>query len=137
MKSMMKSVRKGSPSYPRKRADERVAGAEGRAAFDLTFGDTVVGHLEYANDTWIFVYDAAFRNQKRMRPIVGFRDTGKEYRSKRLWPFFRTRIPSTQQPAVGAVVRRERIDPNDAVVMLQRFGRRTISNPFELEPVHR
>lgn len=118
-----------SAAVPAKRA----AGA----SFDLTLSGTPVGHLAFRDGTWGFVYDAAFRTQRRWRPIVGFRDTAKEYRSERLWPFFRTRIPSLQRPDVRAVVRSERIDPAETVAMLRRFGCRTIANPFELEPAER
>jgi len=42
------------------------------------------------------------------------------------------RVPSLKQPSIRAIVGRERIDEHNQVELLRRFGRRTISNPFEL-----
>jgi len=61
-----------------------------------------------------------------------FPDVHKTYETSELWPFFKMRVPSLKQPSIRAIVGRERIDEHNQVELLRRFGRRTITNPFEL-----
>ena len=42
------------------------------------------------------------------------------------------RVPSLKQPLIREIVRVEGLDSRDEVQLLRRFGRKTISNPFEL-----
>jgi len=48
---------------------------------------------------------------------------------------FASRIPSPEQAEVEEILKRENIEEDDAVSLLKRFGRKTITNPFELEKV--
>jgi HipA-like protein len=103
-----------------------------RESFRLIHGSLTVGTLTVENGLWTFKYSEDFRKRQDLRPIVQFPDTSRTYNSEELWPFFGMRIPSISQPAVRNAVRQEGIDANDKVQMLRRFGRRTISTPFEL-----
>jgi hypothetical protein len=63
---------------------------------------------------------------------VEFPDVHKTYVNEELWQFFASRIPSTEQPEVEAILKREHVKEDDAVGLLKLFGKRTIANPFEL-----
>src|SRR3954467_9998272 len=100
--------------------------------FRLRFKGHTIGVLSADANGWTFRYTDEFRRQKNLRPLVGFPSLEREYRSPHLWPFFLGRIPSIKQDAVREIIRDESIDPSSAVQLLRRFGRRTISSPYEL-----
>jgi HipA-like protein len=101
-------------------------------AFWLFYQGLPIGVLSVSNGKWTFRYTDQFRRQDSIRPLVEFPDVGKTYTSEELWPFFAMRIPSLKQEAVRELLKREKIDPTDEVRLLERFGRRTTANPFEL-----
>jgi len=101
--------------------------------FLLQFGDLTIGRLSAQAGKWIFEYTDEFRKQTELRPIVAFPDLNRRYESPELWPFFAMRVPSLKQTAVQNVIEHDRIDSNDEVELLKRFGRKTVSNPFVLQ----
>lgn len=104
-----------------------------KAKFLLTHHDLLIGTLTVANGIWQFEYSDEFRRDGSYRPIVEFPDVNKTYRSPTLWQFFASRIPSLEQAEVEEILKREHIQEDDAVRLLQRFGKRTITNPFQLD----
>lgn len=104
------------------------------AAFSVVLDGLEVGRLRFDADEWVFNYSDAFRQQKKIKPIVDFPNVEREYRSPDLWPFFLLRIPSLKQPAVQEFLREEKIDAPTAAILLRRFGKRSAANPFELVP---
>jgi HipA-like protein len=111
---------------------QAVTPPDARAAFLLRFGNLIVGKLSVDEGVWTFRYSPAFRARADMRPLPMFPNVHEVYKSDGLWSFFRMRVPSLKQPAVRAIVDKEGIDSSDQIKLLKRFGRRTISNPFEL-----
>lgn len=109
------------------------APADVRAEFVLKYGALVIGTLSVSGGVWRFEYSDDFKQASELRPIVEFPDLNKVYESRELWQFFAMRIPSAQQEEVEYILEHEDIEEDDAVRMLQRFGKRTIANPFELE----
>ena len=105
---------------------------EVHATFLLTYDDLLVGTLSVENGVWKFEYSDKFRSEENFRPIVAFPDVTKTYVNKELWQFFASRIPSTKLPEIEKILRREHVDEDDAVGVLKLFGKRTITNPFEL-----
>jgi HipA-like protein len=103
-----------------------------KAVFFLMYGDIQVGKLVRDGGRWKFTYSEEFKKRDDLRPITQFPDKEKEYAEDELWPFFEMRIPSLKQSSVQRIVKGENIDEKDEVALLKRFGRRTISNPFEL-----
>ena len=67
-----------------------------------------------------------------LMPLTDFPDLERVYEDKDLWPFFSQRIPSLQQPAVQAYMRKRQLSEIDQATLLRRFGQRTVANPFEL-----
>lgn len=106
---------------------------EDEAKFLLKLDDLLIGTLTAKDGYWEFEYSDEFRRQDRLRPIVEMPDVNQVHRSKNLWQFFAMRIPSLEQPEVEKILEREHIREDDAVRLLERFGKRTIANPFELE----
>lgn len=106
---------------------------EVRAKFLLLYDDLLVGTLSVEDGVWEFEYSDDFRRSDDLRPLVEFPDVNKTYVNEELWQFFASRIPSPEQPEVEEIIRREHIEEDDAVRLLQRFGERTIANPFELK----
>ena len=102
------------------------------AMFHLSFHGRNVGVLAAKDGRWIFRYTEDFQRERNISPLMIFPDVDKIYESRDLWPFFRMRVPSLKQPSIRAIVDREHIDENDQIQLLRRFGRRTITNPFEL-----
>lgn len=99
------------------------------AKFNLNIGKLLVGTLLYSDQMWYFNYSNEFKIQNRILPLTNFPSKDKEYAASELWPFFASRIPSNAQLQI------EKDQPQeDIVTLLKKFGRRTVSNPFELNP---
>jgi HipA-like protein len=107
-------------------------GEEG--TFVLRYRSLVIGTLRVHAGMWQFAYSDEFKRQNEVRPLVDFPDVDKKYESPVLWPFFLARIPSVAQPKVRHTIDEEGIDERSAVQLLERFGERSIANPFTLEP---
>jgi len=105
-----------------------------RALFALMIDDIEIGRLECEAGTWTFVYSDKFRNEYSLEyeRIIGFPKLDKVYQKDSLWPFFLTRIPGLKQPAIKEILEKEKIDGENEAALLKRFGRRSISNPYEL-----
>jgi HipA-like protein len=102
------------------------------ATFLLKYADLLVGTLTVEDCVWHFKYADEFKQSNDLRPLVEFPDLNAVYESKDLWQFFAMRIPSSEQPEVEEILKREEIGEHDAIKLLKRFGARTIANPFEL-----
>jgi HipA-like protein len=107
------------------------------AGFVLKYHDLTVGVLTLDSGVWRFEYSPEFQKQHDIRPIIDFPDISKTYEAERLWPFFVARIPSISQPKVQEAIEKEGLDRKNSAELLGRFGQRTISNPFLLEPTRR
>jgi HipA-like protein len=105
------------------------------ATFVLKVDRINVGVLHCENGEWEFKYTEDFKNHPDYNKIIEFSDLDKVYRNDTLWPFFQTRIPGLKQPAVQAIIKKENIDQDNEFELLKRFGKKTISNPYELELV--
>lgn len=103
--------------------------------FLLTVDNIELGVLEHKNGMWSFKYTNEFKENNSYKPIVGFPDINKIYTRETLWPFFLIRIPGLKQPSISEIIRKEKINPNNEVALLTRFGKRTIANPYELSPL--
>jgi len=103
-------------------------------AFKVMLRELEVGTLRAEDGDWFFNYSDAFRSQDRIKPIVDFPQKDREYRNRILWPFFALRIPSTEQPVVREFLESHPADSVDEVILLRKFGERTIANPFRLVP---
>lgn len=107
-----------------------ILAASSSAAFNINLGKLLVGTLLYSDGTWHFSYSDEFKLQNRVLPLANFPSKDKEYSARELWPFFASRIPSNTQLQI------EKNKPQeDIVTLLQRFGRRTVANPYELSPI--
>jgi HipA-like protein len=103
------------------------------ASFELIVDNLKLGILKCEGGEWIFKYTDEFKKHKdEYNRIIGFPDLNKTYYSDYLWSFFQVRIPGLKQPAVREILKNEHIDENNEVELLKRFGRKTISNPYEL-----
>lgn len=102
------------------------------AVFLMFFGELPVLVLCHNAQGWRMFYTKEFKAQDKVKPLVPFPDVDKEYRSTELWPFFAVRIPSIARPEVQRTVREENLNYDDVAAMLERFGRRSIADPFEL-----
>ncbi len=109
---------------------------DAHVSFALVYKDMVIGYLSLKDGRWSFAYSDEFRSSRKINPIMMFPDVDKVYESTELWPFFQMRIPSLKQPVVRALIEKEHIDQNNLVELLRRFGRRTITNPFELREMN-
>ena len=106
---------------------------EAEAVFLLTHGDLVIGSLSAKQGLWQFEYSDEFKRQDDLRPILEMPDVERIYQSPNLWQFFAMRIPSLGQPEIEEILEREHIEETDAIRLSERFGKRTIANPFELK----
>ena len=107
-----------------------ILAADNDATFNINLGKLLVGTLLYSDGMWYFSYSNEFKMQSRILPLANFPSKDKEYSARELWPFFASRIPSNSQLQI------EKDKPQeDIVTLLQKFGRRTVANPYELCPV--
>lgn len=103
--------------------------------FLLKYDDLLIGTLSVSGGKWRFEYSDEFKSHGNIRVLIEFPDVNKIYEEDYLWQFFAARIPSPEQAEVEAILKRENIEEDDAVGLLKRFGKKTITNPFELEAV--
>jgi hypothetical protein len=108
---------------------------ESGISFRLFLGALEVGTLRMEGGEWIFSYSQAFRDQSKVAPIIDFPHVDREYRAQQLWPFFALRVPSLGQANVQEYLAKTQKAPDDARLM-REFGRRSVANPFILEPSH-
>lgn len=100
------------------------------ANFELTYKGHSIGKLTLARGEWTFVYADEFKKQSEINLITGFPDPNKVYKSNSLFPFFAFRIPSQQRLKIQKLA--DGNVYNDEVVLLKKFGRQTIVNPYHL-----
>lgn len=106
---------------------------EEEAKFILTVDNILIGTLYCEKGEWYYKYSEDFKSHsEEYNRIVGFPDLDKTYKSDSLWPFFQIRIPGLKQPAILEILTKEKIDQGNEVALLNRFGKKTISNPYEL-----
>lgn len=103
--------------------------------FHLIYKSLKVGTLSLYKGVWTFKYSEEFKKQRLLKPLLDFPDVDKIYTSEELQPFFAHRIPGTGQPKVKKVLAEENIDAQNEAKMLERFGKESISNPFQLQVV--
>ncbi len=96
--------------------------------FKLEYKGLSVGTLSFYDGYWYFEYSDEFIGQTEILPLVNFPDKSKQYKSDTLWPFFATRVPSNAQLMIPDEQK------TDIIQDLKNYGRRTISNPFILNP---
>lgn len=99
--------------------------------FVLLYGKNEIGYLKYINDEWIFVYSNWFKGQNTLLPLIEFPSKTNVYKSKELWSFFSSRIPSQKQPKLMRL--NEKKDALNLATLLEMFGKQTINNPFVLK----
>jgi HipA-like protein len=100
----------------------------GKVVFELKYKDCLIGQLEYENNQWYFSYSDQFKNQSELAPIVSFPDVSKKYEGKELWSFFLSRIPDNVTTSSESVKKHNQ----DLINQLKEYGRKTITNPFDL-----
>lgn len=103
-----------------------------KVIFKLYYNSMHIGTLELNNNEWFFYYSDEFKNSKELSTIVDFPDKNKIYKTKYLWPYFMTRIPSLKQPYIKNLIIKKNIDSNNLVDLLKNFGEKTITTPFDL-----
>src|SRR6188508_3821750 len=91
---------------------------EAHATFLLTYDGLLVGKLSVDGGVWKFQYSDEFRQSPEFRPIVEFPNLDTTYENEELWQFFASRIPSTEQPEVEAILKRKHVKDDDAVELL-------------------
>jgi len=102
--------------------------------FELKYKELMIGFLKLHDEVWTYEYSEDFKLQHDIQPLTDFPDMNKVYKSKDLLPYFLQRIPSLSQPKVKEVIKKEKIDTSSDVELLKRFGRKSITNPFKLQP---
>lgn len=98
----------------------------------LTYDGLMIGYLSHSKGTWKFEYSNEFKAQHKVDVLVDFPDKSQKYESSFLWPFFAHRIPGLGQPQIQDIIKEEKINPNNQIDLLQRFGKKSITNPFVL-----
>lgn len=95
-----------------------------------------VGHLSYDGHEWTFQYDDEYKNRRsELRPIEGFDEFDKVYRSSVLFPFFSVRIPDIKRPDVIGRLKEKRVTEPGQAELLKMFGARAAASPsYKLLP---
>lgn len=116
------------------RAEELVHGMQ--LFKNCTTRRLLVGHLEFDGSVWTFQYDAAYKARHELRPIEGFDEIDRVYRSTVLFPFFAVRIPDIDRDDVQRRLEAEHMEDPETADLLRIFGRKALSSPaFELQPL--
>jgi HipA-like protein len=101
-------------------------------SLNLYYKQFHIGTLWFEQETWFFSYSEQFKKDPIIAPLIQFPDLNKTYKSKDLWPFFASRIPALNQPFHEKKIKKNNIDRNNPLKLLEVFGQKTISNPFRL-----
>lgn len=104
------------------------------AQFVLTYNKLVIGNLSINNGEWTFEYSEEFKKQNEVLPLSNFPDKNMVYSAKELWPFFASRIPSIAQLEGKFLIPDDEKHERNEVNLLRKYGQRTITNPFILQP---
>jgi HipA-like protein len=112
--------------------------SEKSASFRLVYAPpqgprVTVGHLTFEKGWWTFEYAPEYRIRSDLRPIEGFDDLQRVYRSKSLFPFFAVRVPDEHRTDVQRRLAQDDIEDPDTSDLLRMFGRKAAASPsFEL-----
>lgn len=118
----------------------RARPSQREARFELRYDapgeeEILVGHLVFQAGIWTFTYSDDYKSRPELRPIEGFDEVDKVYRSSVLFPFFAVRVPDVDREDVKRTLQKVRIKKPDVTDLLRLFGRRVVSSPaFELIP---
>ncbi len=107
---------------------------EGEIKFVLRIKNLEIAQLSIEDKFWVFKYSEEFKNQNKYARLTGFSDLDKIYKAEVLWPFFKIRIPGLKQPMIRDIIEAEKLDDSNEAVLLRRFGKLSMSNPYILEP---
>jgi hypothetical protein len=100
-------------------------------------GPVTVGRLDFDGDVWTFAYADEYKRREDLRPLEGFSDVERVYRSQMLFPFFAVRIPDRTRTDVRDRLDKDQVQDPGPSDLLRLFGRRVVSSPgFELIPAH-
>ncbi len=101
--------------------------------FLLKYQNDEIGQLSYdGNEGWTFEYSDWFKTQVELQPLFEFPNVNKIYKSKELWPFFGSRIPSEKQPKVQEYIEAHPSDKGNLAKLLAVFGNSSVNNPYKL-----
>ena len=89
----------------------------------------LVGKLFREQEEFVFRY----ADEYDMEPISAFPDTGKVYRSKRLWPFFAVRIPPMDREDMQKKISSHSIEKDQIIEILGSVAKISVTNPYEFK----
>lgn len=118
----------------------RARPSQKEARFELRYeapgeDEITVGYLVFQGGMWTFTYSKEYKGRPELRPIEGFDEIDKVYRSSVLFPFFAVRVPDVDREDVKRTLQKVRIKKPEVPDLLRLFGRRVVSSPaFELIP---
>ena len=92
-----------------------------------------VGSLRKERGEFVFLYSLESKEHKWLPRLSAFPELACTYRSRRLFPFFRVRIPPLDREDVSRVVEERGIDKGDTLALLVALGAKTPTSPYELE----
>lgn len=98
--------------------------------FIICYKKLKIGYLYSENKKYVFEYAEEFKKQDKIKPLSGFPDKHKIYRSEYIFPFFISRMPDPDRPLVKEIIDREEIEKDDLFGILDKFGKQTLDNPF-------
>lgn len=86
------------------------------------------GSLEYDGKMWQFGYAEEYKRRQDPRPLEGFDDVSRVYRSSLLFPFFAVRIPDAERSDVRIKLAKHKVTDPDPTDLLRICGRRVVSS---------
>ena len=89
----------------------------------------LVGRLSMEQDEYVFRYEPSYKGG----PISAFPETGKEYRSRYLWPFFATRIPPFEREDMRKAINDRKLNKDQIIEILGSVARLSAVNPYEFK----
>lgn len=92
----------------------------------------LVGHLSSEQGEFVFRYDVDYTG----KAISAFPDTSREYRSKRLWPFFAIRIPPFDREDMRNEIDSRSLNKEQVIEILGSLAKVSATNPYEFKLVN-
>jgi HipA-like protein len=100
-----------------------------KVLFELKYKEVSIGFLEFSGSQWSFYYAESFKIQNEIAPIISFPNKELKYHGTELWSFFASRIPDNTSSESSDTFKKSN---ENLVDQLKSYGRKTITNPFDL-----
>lgn len=107
--------------------------------FNIKWNDIIIGNL-YKDEEENFVFKYNFEGLDEAKKqgylnMIGFDESNQEYKSKKLFSFFVSRIPLRTRRDIEKILKRLNLEKYDEIEILKKTSGKLMTDQFEIEYV--